>query len=292
MKRGELPHRHVTANGIRIHYTEQGRGFPVVLCHGFPELWYSWRHQVPALAAAGLRAIAPDLRGYGDTDKPGTVEDYDAPHLVGDLVGLLDALEVEKAVVVGHDWGGLVVWYTALMRPERVERVVALNIPYPARPPMRPTEAMKLLPDGRFNYILAFQDPAIDARLEANLEGFFQNFVLAGARNRDFMSKEDLQTYLEAFRKGGLTGPLNFYRNIDRNWEITEPLHGRQVSHPTLMITAEYDPVLKPEMAQGMERFVPNLRVELIRECGHWTQQEKPQEVNRLLLDFLADLAC
>jgi len=293
MTGGELQHQNVSANGIRIHYVEQGRGFPVVLCHGFPELWYSWRHQIPALAAGGLRAIAPDLRGYGGTDKPAALEDYDAHHLVGDTVGLLDALDLEKAVLVGHDWGSIVVWGAALMHPERVERVVSLNVPYLGHAALFPsTQVLHAAGNERFNYVLFFQEPGrAEGYYEGDLPGRLKQTYQAVARNPDFLSAEEFQVFLEAFQSGGLTGPLNFYRNIDRNGALMEPLNGRQVSQPALMVTAEHDPILRPEVAEAMERFVPNLRVELIRECGHWTQQEKPQEVNRLLLDFLGDLA-
>ena len=293
MTGGELRHRHVTANGIRVHFVEQGQGFPVVLCHGFPELWYSWRHQVPALAAAGLRAIVPDLRGYGETDKPTAVEDYDAHHLAGDLVGLLDALELEKAVIVGHDWGSIVVWVTALMHPERVERVVSLNVPYRGHaalfPPIR---VLQEAGDERFNYVVFFQEPGLaEGYYASDLPGNLMRTYQGVAHNKEFLSPDEFQVFLAAFEKGGLSGPLNFYRNIDRNCEIMAPFDGRQVPHPTLMITADNDPILRPEMAEGMESFVPDLCVELVRDCGHWTQQEKPQEVNRLLLDFLSDLA-
>jgi pimeloyl-ACP methyl ester carboxylesterase len=285
-------HRFAETNGIRMHYVEQGQGFPVVLCHGFPELWYSWRHQIPTLAAAGLRAIAPDLRGYGETDKPPELEAYDIHHLAADIVGLLDSLGLEKAVVVGHDWGGLIVWPLALMHPERVERVVGLNTPFLPRPPLPPTQIFRQMPDHRFDYILFFQEPGrAEAALEADLEGRLGDMIRRTAADPAFLSDEDLHIYCEAFRRGGLTGPLNYYRNMDRNWETTAHLDGKQVLCPALMVCAEKDPILKPEMADGMESHVPNLRKVLIEDCGHWTQQEKPAEVNAALLEFLGDLA-
>ncbi len=284
-------HRFVETNGIRMHLVEQGEGYPVLLCHGFPELWYSWRHQIPVLAKAGLRAIAPDLRGYGETDKPHEIEAYDIHHLVGDLVGLLDALGLEKAAVVGHDWGGIIVWYMALLAPDRVERVVALNTPYWPRPPVPPTEVFRQVPDGRFNYILAFQpEGEAEARLETDLESSLRGMFDSVAAAPGSVSDEELRVFVEAFRAGGLRGPINYYRNFDRNWETTPQLEGGKVLQPSLMICAEKDPILRPDAAAGMEQWVPNLRTELIRDCGHWTQQEKPDEVNRLLLDFLADV--
>ncbi len=285
-------HRTVESNGIRLHLVEEGDGFPVVFCHGFPELWYSWRHQIPALAAAGLRPIALDLRGYGDTDKPEAIQQYDIQHLVDDLIGVLDALNLEKAVLVGHDWGSIVVWSAAVMHPERVERVVSLNVPYRGRsvafPPTNVLERM----GNRFAYVLFFQEPGrAEARFSSDLTAALHRFYDGGAANPAFLSQEEFQVYLDAFRKGGMSGPLNFYRNIDRNWETTSDLADRAVECPCLVVLADKDPVLRPEFAEGMERWLPRLRKEIISDCGHWTQQEKPEEVNRLLLDFLSDLA-
>jgi soluble epoxide hydrolase/lipid-phosphate phosphatase len=284
-------HRFVETNGIRMHFVEQGEGFPVVLCHGFPELWYSWRHQIPTLANAGLRAIAPDLRGYGETDKPHAIRAYDIHHLIGDLTGLLDALDLPKAVIVGHDWGGIIVWFVALMAPDRVERVVSLNTPYWPRPPVPPTEVFRQLPDGRFNYILQFQpEGEAEAILEPDIEASLRRIFRSVAGDPDFIADDEFAVFVEAFRAGGLRGPINLYRNFDHNWETTPQLDGAKVMQPALMVCAEKDPVLPPSATDGMGQWVPNLRRELIHDCGHWTQQEKPDEVNRLLLDFLADL--
>ncbi len=284
-------HRSVQANGIRIHYVEQGTGFPVVLCHGFPELWYSWRHQIPVLAAAGLRPIAPDLRGYGQTDKPAELEAYDMEQLVGDLIGLLDALGLEKAAIVGHDWGGVVVWSAALMAPERVERVVGVNTPLLPRAAIPPIQAIKQSGDNRMQYMVFFQEPGrAEAFFQPDLEGTLRRFYAGAGGGTGYLSDEEFQVYVQAFREGGLTGPLSYYRNIDRNWERSAALEGKQVLCPALMVMAENDPVLRPELTAGMESRVPNLRKELIRDCGHWTQQEKPEELNRLLVEFLGDL--
>lgn len=293
MKNEPWEHKFADADGIRIHYVEQGSGFPVIMLHGFPELWYSWRHQIPALAAVGLRAIAPDLRGYGQTDKPAQLEAYDIEHLVGDLTGLMDALEIEKAVIVGHDWGGLIVWPAALMAPERVERVVGVNTPALPRPPLPPMQLIKASGDDRLEYMVFFQEPGkAEAFFERDLTASIRRFYdgITKESNR-FLTDEDLSIYVEAFRAGGMTGPLSFYRNMDRNWELTAHLDGKQVLCNALMVTAENDPVLRPALAEGMEARVPNLRKEMIKDCGHWTQQEKPEELNRLLVDFLQDLA-
>ncbi|MCH7998900.1 MAG: alpha/beta hydrolase [Chloroflexi bacterium] len=285
-------HRTVESNGIRLHLVEEGDGFPVVFCHGFPELWYSWRHQIPALAAAGLRPIALDLRGYGETDKPEALQEYDIQHLVGDLIGVLDALNLEKAVLVGHDWGSFVVWSAAVMHPERVERVVSLNVPYRGRSVVLPPTSVLKQMGNRVAYILFFQEPGrAEARFSSDLTAALHRFYDGGAADPAFLSQEEFQVYLDAFRKGGMSGPLNFYRNIDRNWETTSDLADRIVECPCLVVLADKDPVLRPEFAEGMERWLPRLRKEIISDCGHWTQQEKPEEVNRLLLDFLSDLA-
>jgi len=284
-------HRFMETNGIRMHYVEQGDGFPVLLLHGFPELWYSWRYQIPALADAGFRAIAPDMRGYGETDKPEGIEAYDIHQLVADMIGLLDALDLPRAVIVGHDWGGVIVWQMALMHPDRVERVISLNTPFQRRSRRRPTDAFKQLPDGRFNYILYFQEPGrAEADIEPNLESWLDTTIRGIATVQDFITADTIRVFADAFRRGGITGPLNYYRNVDRNWETTAYLEGRQVTMPALMICAENDPILIPQSAEGMERYIPNLTTRLIKNCGHWTQQERPDEVNRLILEFLQDL--
>ncbi len=284
-------HRFVETNGIRMHYVEQGEDFPILLLHGFPELWYSWRYQIPALANADFHAIAPDLRGYGETDKPEGIESYDIHHLVGDLVGLLDALGLERTVIVGHDWGGIIAWQMALMHPERVERVISLNTPFQLHGSVRPTQAFSQASDGRFNYILYFQQPGrAEADIEPNIDAFLETTMRRLATEESFITEETLKVYSNAFGKGGLTGPINYYRNFDRNWETTAHLTGRKITMPALMICAENDPILTPQMANGMESHVLNLTTRLVKNCGHWTQQERPDEVNRLIIDFLDDL--
>jgi pimeloyl-ACP methyl ester carboxylesterase len=316
-----ITHRRVATNGITMHVAEAGDGFPVLFCHGFPELWYSWRHQIEAVAAAGFRAIAPDQRGYGETDAPAAIGTYSIHHLVGDLTGLLDALGIEKAVVVGHDWGGVVAWQMALLAAHRVERVVGVNTPYFPRMAMRPSEMMRAMSQGTFNYVLYFQTPGVaEAELEADvrrtLRGFFQapdrarleDLLAAGpqalgpatgglldrlpdAPHGAFLTDHDFEVFVASFARTGFRGGLNWYRNFDYNWETTAYLAGATVNQPALMITAELDAVLRPEMAAGMQAWVPNLRAtHLVKDCGHWTQQEKPEEVNRVLTEFLGDL--
>jgi pimeloyl-ACP methyl ester carboxylesterase len=315
----QFTHKQIETNGIHMHVAEAGSGFPVLLCHGFPELWYSWRHQMKALADAGFRAIAPDQRGYGDTDAPHAIDAYTIHHLVGDLTGLLDALAVEKAVIVGHDWGGFVVWQMALLAPHRVAGVVGMNTPFFPRFPLRPLDMMRASAQGNFHYILYFQEPGVaESELERDvrrsLRGFYQPpnreimeqlravpmgvFGPAGggildrlpdAPHGEFLSAEDFEVFVSGFQ-AGFRGGLNWYRNFDRNWELTAYLGNAKVLQPALMMTAELDIVLRPEMAVGMEAWVPNLRrTVLIEGSGHWTQQEKPAAVNAALLEFLRE---
>jgi pimeloyl-ACP methyl ester carboxylesterase len=309
--------RMVKTNGIDMAVYEAGpkNGLPVVLCHGFPELAYSWRHQLPALAAAGYRAIAPDQRGYGRTSRPERVEDYDMPHLTGDLVGLLDAFGLEKAVFVGHDWGGIVVWNLPLLHPDRVLGVIGVNTPFFARPPIDPITAFRAM-SGEKNYVVFFQKPGeADAILDREVDKTFRffmrrhvvtakefadapqsakNFELVRALQEDeatwrgepLLNGEELKYFVDTYRRTGFTGGINWYRNLARNWELSKNLE-QKVRVPSLMIMAEDDVVLPPSLADGMERYAPNLEKVLIRDSGHWTQQEKPEETSRAMIDWL-----
>jgi pimeloyl-ACP methyl ester carboxylesterase len=316
----DFRHQYVTTNGIRMHVAESGEGYPIVMCHGFPELWYSWRHQMRALAEAGFRAIAPDQRGYGETDAPQSIEAYTQQQLVADIVGMLDALGLAKCVIIGHDWGGAVAWNAALMAPERIERVVGVNTPFLPRMAMKPTDIMRALAHGQFHYVLYFQEPGVaEAELEGDvrrsLRGFYQAaedllgaldqsappgvFGPAGGGILDrlpdlphgkFMTDDDFEFFAQAFARTGFRGGLNWYRCMDRSWEESARLE-HLVKQPALMITAEFDPVLRPSLCNGMEAFVPNLqKIVMIKDAGHWTQQEKPAELNAALLEFLGDL--
>jgi pimeloyl-ACP methyl ester carboxylesterase len=319
----EFNHRFVDANEIRMHVAEAGEGYPVVMCHGFPELWYSWRHQMRALASAGLRAIAPDQRGYGETGGPASIEASTQREIVADLVGMLDAMGIDKCVVVGHDWGGFVAWNAALMAPARIERVIALNTPFFPRTPMKPMDFIRAMAAGNFNYIVYFQEPGVaEEELGRDVRRSLRSLYQGGEAIRgvdlaelrkmpsgvlgpaggglldylpdlphgSFLTGDDFEVFVRAFEKTGFRGPLNWYRNIDRNWEESAGLPPR-VSQPALMITAELDVVLRPEMAIGMQMWVPNLRkTVLMKGSGHWTQQEKPEEVNAAMLEFLGDL--
>jgi pimeloyl-ACP methyl ester carboxylesterase len=288
----------------------------VVLCHGFPELGYSWRHQLPALAAAGFSVIAPDQRGYGASDRPGEIPAYDIYHLTGDLVALLDVLKIEKAVFVGHDWGGLVVWQMPLLHPDRTAGVVGVNTPFLPRGPVAPTQLMRILAGGQDErmYILWFQKPGVaeavmNRRVRLVFEKLmrsaipFEQLATLNASGGDMnpfprleelpemgepiLRPEELDHYVRVFERTGFDGGIHWYRNMDRNWETTAALAGAKVAVPSLMVTAEWDPVLRPQLAAGMQAFVPDLETVMIEKCGHWTQQERPVELNVLLTHWL-----
>ncbi len=308
--------RTVTVNGVDLHVVEDGPrdGPPVVLAHGFPELAYSWRHQIPALAAAGYRVLAPDQRGYGRSSAPEAVADYDITHLTGDLVGLLDDIGAERAVVIGHDWGSMVAWQTALLHPERVAGVCGMSVAFSPRLPARPTQVWHQVFTGKFFYILYFQEPGTaDAELGADPartmrrmlcgtrtdkggsidqnaddgSGFVDRFPEPAALP-DWLSQDELDFYVAEFSRTGFTGGLNWYRNFDRNWELTPQLDGAKVGVPSFFIGGALDPVLRmvpPERQQG---WLADHRGDvIIDDAGHWVQQEKPAETNEALLGFL-----
>jgi epoxide hydrolase A/B len=297
-----------------MHAVEAGEGPLVVLCHGFPEIWYSWRHQLSALADAGYHVVAPDQRGYGGTDAPPDVTDYDMPHLTGDLLGLLDALGEERAVFVGHDWGALVTWALALTAPDRVRGVAGLSVPFTPRMPMRPTQLFEALSGERFFYVLYFQkEGPADEELAADprrtmakiltTQSFgFRGLPREGTRYLDgltdpdelpsWLTEEDLDYYASEFARTGFTGPLNWYRNFDRNWELSEAQAGAHVTVPALFVSGDRDPVRKMAPADVMDGWMDDLRGSIIvPDAGHWVQQERPAEVNAALLEFLSELS-
>jgi microsomal epoxide hydrolase/non-specific protein-tyrosine kinase len=197
----------------------------------------------------------------------------------------------KKAVIVGHDWGGVIVWQMALLRPERVERVISLNTTFRGRGKSLPIQSYEQAPGGRFNYIIQFQEPGrAEVGINRDIKRWMDNTLRRIAKKPEFITEEVLNTFVSAFTKGGVTGPINYYRNINHNWETTSQLADKQVMQKSLMICAENDPILIPQGADGMEKYVPNLTKKLIKDCGHWTQQEQPEEVNRLIIEFLKDL--
>jgi pimeloyl-ACP methyl ester carboxylesterase len=304
----------VRTNGITMAIRDEGSGPAVVLCHGFPELAYSWRHQVPALAAAGFRAIAPDQRGYGATDRPADVASYDIHHLTADLVGVLDARGIERAVFVGHDWGGLIVWHMPLLHPSRTAGVIGVNTPYFPRAFAPPVAMMRQLFGDNY-YVCHFQEPGVaDAQLARDPKRVFTQLMRRGVPIEEALARlaalgrmpnmvemveegtplgapllddDELRVYADTFARTGFTGGINWYRNLDRNWETTPALDGARIDVPSLMVTAEWDAVLRPELAEPMRAFVPDLEIHLIPACGHWTPQEKPAELNAVMIDWL-----
>ena len=316
-----LAHRTVETNGIRMHVAVEGEGPLVLLCHGFPESWYSWRHQIPALAAAGYRAAAPDMRGYGQTDRPEAIDQYTQLHHVGDMVGVLDALSEDTAVIVGHDWGAPVAWNAALLRPDRFRAVAALSVPYTPRGATRPTEALAKAAGDHFMYMLYFQAPGVaEAELEKDVRSTMRRVLhgisgdagdaagwhVAKPRHATFLEgladpehlpawlgESDLEFYVSEFARTGFRGGLNWYRNIDRTWELLGAWRGAAVTVPALFIAGDRDPVVARTRGalSAMRETVPELReTVMLPGCGHWTQQERPAEVNEELLAFLAGL--
>jgi len=310
--------RFVEANGIRMRIVEEGHGPLVVLLHGFPESAYSWRHQVPALAAAGYRVVAPDQRGYGETEAPPQIEDYDIFHLTSDVAGLLDALGEDRAVVVGHDWGALVAWWSALLRPERFRAVAALSVAWTGRAPAPPTEIFRAIAGDGFFYILYFQAPGVaETELEREIrrslrlvlhsasgEALAGTTLLQKPKGAGFLdglpepkelspwlTESDLDHYTRDFERSGFRGPINWYRNFDRNWELTRDLPDHRIGQPALFVVGDRDPVLGFTPLHRMEELVPSLRpIVRLPGCGHWTQQERPEEVNAQLIRFLRSL--
>ena len=319
----EVRHRTVESNGIRMHVAEAGAGPLVLLCHGFPELWYSWRHQLVALAEAGFRAVAPDMRGYGGTDAPEAIDQYTLFHIIGDVVGLLDALGAEKAVIAGHDWGAVVAWHAAQLRPDRFRAVIGLSVPFRARGSARPTSVMPRTDDAMW-YQLYFQAPGVaEAEYDHNVRTSFrigrinvsgdapprpQPFgmvpLLGGLFGRvppvppplpAWLTEADVDFYTAEFTRAGFRGGLNWYRNIDRNWELLAPFDGLKVTVPALYIAGDRDPVVKfPGMDRhiaDLAKFVPQLRrTVMLPGCGHLTQEERAGEVNIAMIDFLRSL--
>ena len=313
--------RLVDTHGVQLRVTEAGdRGAPVVLlAHGFPDLAYGWRHQIPALADAGYHVLAPDQRGYGGSSKPGATEDYNIVALSGDLIGLLDDVGADRAVFVGHDWGANVVWATALLHPDRVAGVVGVSVPPIPRPRVPTTQALRKIFGDNFFYMLYFQEPGVaDAELardpattlrrlmsggtasddqDAALrmlrpgpEGFIERLAEPGTLP-DWMGEDEFDHYVAEFGRNGFTGPLNWYRNLDRNWALTETTPAATVGVPTMFIAGSADPILAFTARDRYAEVVSgDYREVMIDGAGHWIQQERPDEVNEALLKYLSRL--
>ena len=316
----EFQHRFIDTNGMRMHIAEAGQGPLVVLLHGFPESWYSWRHQLTALSDAGFHVVAADQRGYGQTDRPAALDAYSMFHLVGDVVGLLDALGEERAVVVGHDWGAPVAWHTALFRPDRLRGVAGLSVPFRPRGVRAPLTVLRAALGERF-YQIYFQEPGVaEADLERNVRATVRLTLYGASGNNptvpdmmvreehgflgeisvppqlpDWIDEADVDFFTAEFERTGFAGGLNWYRNIDRNWELSAPFHGAKVTVPAAYIVGDRDVVYHfpggKESVANLSTFVPQLKHSVVLEgCGHWTQQERPTEVNQVLIDFLRSL--
>lgn len=340
----EIRHRTIRTNGINMHIAEAGEGPLVIMCHGWPESWYSWRHQLTALADAGFHAVAPDQRGYGQTDAPYPVDQYTQLHMTGDIIGLMDALGQETAVIAGHDWGAPVAWNTAMLRPDRIRAAIGMSVPFSPRGSTaerqgdgrataaldmggttRPTDAMKAIFGDRFFYILYFQTEHIAEHEFARDPERFMRLVLFGAsgdapvRAADLVSgsglppntaffldqmqepealpawltQADIEFFAGEFRRAGFRGGINWYRNIDRNWELFAPFAGLKIHQPSLFIAGDRDVVvaMNPASFQTLKDALPGLRKQVwLPGCGHWTQQERPAEVNAEMIEFLNGL--
>jgi pimeloyl-ACP methyl ester carboxylesterase len=315
-----------TANTIRIRYAEIGEGPLVLFCHGWPESWYSWRHQLTALGAAGFRCVAPDMRGYGGSEAPEPIDQYTLFNMVGDMAELVKALSDKnggesRAVIVGHDWGAPVAWHAALWRPDLFHAVCGMSVPYSAPGYVDILTALDKLGITDF-YLQYFQKPGIaEAELQQDIRGALRRIYFAASgdvveKGKGFarlttgtllgntvdppvlpawLSEADLDYYTEEFRRTGFRGGLNWYRNLRRNWELSGPWRGQPLRQPSLFIAGSRDGVLRFPAAQAQldafPKTLPALRGSHILEGpGHWVQQESPHEVNKLLIDFLRGL--
>ena len=308
--------RFITTNGIRMAVYEDGEGFPIVFCHGFPELAYSWRSQIEALSLAGFHAIAPDQRGYGLTDIPKSADAYDIHQICADLIGLLDVFRIKRAVFCGHDWGGLVVWMMPKLHPDRVAGVIGVNTPHLPRPPLPTTQLLEQV-FSRDQYIVEFQRSDAADKLFSedvrktfrfmygkklwDMEGFqkepadspWRNLELVnllqaydGSGDELLVPEVELEFFIQTFEKTGFTGGINWYRNMDKNWETTADLD-EKINVPCLYVGADNDVVLPPSMMDGAEQLISDLEKQTITDCSHWTQQQKPDELNKIIIDWM-----
>ncbi len=309
------------ANTIQIRYAEIGTGPLVLFCHGWPESWYSWRHQLAAVSAAGYRCVAPDMRGYGGTDAPEPIERYSLFDLVGDMAELVKALGETRAVIVGHDWGAPVAWHAALWRPDLFPAVAAMSVPYAPPRYIDILTALDKLGIHDF-YLQYFQKPGVaEAELQADIKGALRRLYYAASgdcteKGKGFarlttgtllgntvdppalpawLTDQDLDYYTQEFARAGFRGGLNWYRNLRRNWELSAPWRGQPIRQPSLFIAGSRDGVLKFPAAQAQLEAYPKtlpglVGSHILEGAGHWVQQEQPEAVNRLLIGFLEGL--
>jgi pimeloyl-ACP methyl ester carboxylesterase len=315
--------RTVETNGIRMRVAEAGKGPLVILAHGWPESWYSWRHQIPVIAAAGYHVVAPDMRGYGKTDKPPNVEDYDVKDLAGDIVGLIDAMGEKQAILIGHDWGAVVTWNTVQLHPDRFSAMIAMSVPNGGRGASAPMPAMQAAYGDNFYYILYHNEAGgvAEKEYDADPRGILSRLYASPDTPRDpptvtdpkrsaggwiprlgkpkelppWLTQQDLDYIVSEFTEAGFRGGVNYYRNFNRNWEITPELTGARIKVPVAFLAGTDDIVIRganeTALRTQMTRVADDLRaVKLIPNTGHWVQQERPQETNAFILDFLAGL--
>lgn len=316
----DVTQRRVGTNGIELNIAEQGDGPLVIMLHGFPESWYSWRHQFGPLAEAGYRAVAPDMRGYGKSDKPADISAYNQVEVTRDVIGLIDALGYDTAVVIGHDWGAPTAWSAALNHPDRITAVGALSVPFSPRADRPPLDTLKEVFKDRFFYQLYFQEPGVaEAELEADVRTALRKFIHMASgemepefflaerpadadllsdlpdpdKMGDWLTEEDLDFYVAEFERTGFRGPLNYYRNHNLTWELTEGAP-TTIEQPAMFVAGSKDGVIvmAAEALQKLPERVPNLIVnDIIDGIGHWTQQEAPEAVNGAILRFLRALS-
>ena len=318
MDLSNINQRRIETNGIQLKIAEQGEGPLVLLLHGFPESWYSWRHQFAPIANAGFKCVAPDMRGYGESDKPAEIEAYNQVQVVNDIVGLIPALGYETAIVIGHDWGAPTAWSCALNHPDKFTAVGALSVPFSPRPDSPPLETLKAIFKDSFFYQLYFQTPGVaEAEFEADLEVSLRKFLYLASGDADlsniqpktadsdllsdmpdpgtlpdWCTDEDLAYYVSQFEKARMRGPLNYYRNHNLTWELTADSPTR-IHQPAMFAAGAKDGVIvmAAEALKHMPEYVTNLKInELIPEIGHWTQQEAPDAVNEIIVRFLNGL--
>jgi pimeloyl-ACP methyl ester carboxylesterase len=310
--------RRIATNGISLNIAEAGKGPLVLLLHGFPESWYSWRHQFAPIAAAGYHVVAPDMRGYGKSDKPAEITAYCQSEVVKDIIGLIPALGYDKAIVIGHDWGAPTAWACALNHPDVVRAVGGLSVPFMPRSPVQPMPMMREMFKGQFFYQLYFQEPGVaEAEFERDIRLCLKKFLVLGGGETDlaslpakgehddmftnmpeprslpkWLTEADLDFFTKEFSGSGLRGPLNYYRNHDLYWELTKDAP-TEIRQPAMFVAGTNDGVVMMAAAaiEMMPHFVKDLRINrMIPGIGHWTQQEAPEAVNDAILEFLKQI--
>jgi len=319
---GSPQQRSLAVNGIQMHIVEDGpadgKGPLAICCHGWPELGHSWRHQIPALVQAGYRVVVPDMRGFGKTEAPLEIDQYSVLHMVGDIVALVHALGEQQAVIIGHDWGAPIAWTCAMVRPDIFPKVIAMSVPHRPRGPAAPIKTLKQ--QGMHNYYWCyFQTPGVaEAEFERDVSltmrkliygvsgdvpvdrenplmvpegGGFLDRLVVPAQLPKWTSEADVSVFVDEYKRTGFRGGLNWYRNLDRNWELTAPWDGAVINQPALFIAGTRDPVIAGKRGaaaiESMQKAVPNVQTVMIEGAGHWIQQERPAEVNAAMVAFL-----